>query len=133
VILGVTDTHAAIWYLTNDPRLSPSAGAVFTQAAAIQDQIVLSSISLIEVVYLEERGRIPMGTRAIMEALLSGTDPLLFEVPVDRRIAAAMSRVERSLVPDMPDRIIAATALFLNVPVISRDGRIRSSGIATIW
>ena len=33
----------------------------------------------------------------------------------------------------MPDRIIAATALHLGVPVISRDGKIRASTVATIW
>jgi predicted nucleic acid-binding protein len=34
---------------------------------------------------------------------------------------------------DLPDRIIAATALFHGVPVLSRDGRIRGSNIKTIW
>jgi PIN domain nuclease of toxin-antitoxin system len=33
----------------------------------------------------------------------------------------------------MPDRIIAATALSLGVPVISRDGKIRTSAVETIW
>jgi PIN domain nuclease of toxin-antitoxin system len=33
----------------------------------------------------------------------------------------------------MPDRVIAATALSLAVPVISRDGKIRDSQIETIW
>jgi hypothetical protein len=33
----------------------------------------------------------------------------------------------------MPDRIIAATALYLRVPVISRDYEIQLSGVDTIW
>lgn len=48
-------------------------------------------------------------------------------------IAATLGQVARADVPDMPDRIIAATARYLDVPVISRDGRIRGSGISTIW
>jgi len=36
-------------------------------------------------------------------------------------------------VPDMPDRIVAATGIHLGVPFISRDGRIRASSINTIW
>jgi len=32
----------------------------------------------------------------------------------------AMRRVPRTDIPDMPDRIVAATAVFLSVPVISR-------------
>jgi hypothetical protein len=33
----------------------------------------------------------------------------------------------------MPDRIIAATALMIGAPVISRDRKIRASIITTIW
>lgn len=33
----------------------------------------------------------------------------------------SLRQVYRSQIPDLPDRIIAATALYLNVPVISRD------------
>jgi PIN domain nuclease of toxin-antitoxin system len=41
--------------------------------------------------------------------------------------------VPRATVPDMPDRIIAATALYLDLLLISRDGKIRLSSVATIW
>jgi predicted nucleic acid-binding protein len=44
-----------------------------------------------------------------------------------------MWRVSRADVPDMPDRVVAATALYLGVPVISRDGKIRASNVQTIW
>ncbi len=44
-----------------------------------------------------------------------------------------MRHVPRSEVPDMPDRIIAATALYLKVPLISRDARIRAANLDTIW
>lgn len=33
----------------------------------------------------------------------------------------------------MPDRIVAATAVYLAVPVISRYGRIRASNVQTVW
>jgi predicted nucleic acid-binding protein len=41
--------------------------------------------------------------------------------------------IPRADVPDMPDRLIAATATSLGVPLISRDGRIRASAVHTIW
>jgi PIN domain nuclease of toxin-antitoxin system len=44
-----------------------------------------------------------------------------------------MRTVSRSEVPDLPDRIIAATAVHLGVPAISRDGKIRTSSVDTIW
>jgi predicted nucleic acid-binding protein len=36
-------------------------------------------------------------------------------------------------VPDLPDRVIAATALHLDVPLISRDHNIKLPGLKTIW
>jgi len=47
--------------------------------------------------------------------------------------ARSLPLVPRDLVPEMPDRIIAATALRLDLPLITRDGRIASAGIKTIW
>jgi predicted nucleic acid-binding protein len=48
-------------------------------------------------------------------------------------VAEAVAEVPRSAVPDMPDRIIAATALHLGLPLVSRDRLIQLSGIETIW
>ena len=48
-------------------------------------------------------------------------------------IVDAMKQVPRADVPDMPDRIVAATAVYFGVPVISRDGKIRASNVQTIW
>jgi predicted nucleic acid-binding protein len=33
----------------------------------------------------------------------------------------------------MPDRIIGATALHLGIPLVTRDRRLQSAGIETIW
>jgi len=48
-------------------------------------------------------------------------------------IVDAMKQVQRADVPGMPDRIVAATAVYFGVPVISRDGKIRTSNVQTIW
>jgi len=41
--------------------------------------------------------------------------------------------IPRSSVPDLPNRVIVATALALGLPLVIRDGKIRVSGIETIW
>jgi PIN domain nuclease of toxin-antitoxin system len=46
---------------------------------------------------------------------------------------AAMREVPRAQAPDMRDRIVAATAAYLRVPVICRDGLIKSSNVRTVW
>jgi predicted nucleic acid-binding protein len=52
---------------------------------------------------------------------------------MDRAVVDAVARVSRAEVPDMPDRIVAATALALRLPLISRGARIRASQVASIW
>ena len=68
-----------------------------------------------------------------MTGELESPASVLVSVPLDRRIAEALTRIDRLQVPDMPDRIIAATALHLGIPLMSRDGKIRASVVTTIW
>jgi PIN domain nuclease of toxin-antitoxin system len=93
----------------------------------------VSSISLVEMVYLGEKGRIPASAvQDLIRGLLDPEYPL-HELPVDASVAQHMALIGRDEVPDMPDRIVAATGLRYGVPVISRDGKIRASKIRTIW
>ena len=133
MIAGVADTHAALWYLYGDPRLSATAKKGFDVAANSRRQILISVISLAEIVYLIEKRRLPVSAFAEIDGALRDPDHVLQEAPVTREIIYAMHRVERTEIPDMPDRIVAATAVYFRVPTISRDGRIRSSSIETIW
>ena len=64
---------------------------------------------------------------------LADPKSVLQHIALDEAIAMKMPEVSRQDIPDLPDRVIAATAQLRGVPVLSRDGRIRSSTIATIW
>jgi PIN domain nuclease of toxin-antitoxin system len=44
-----------------------------------------------------------------------------------------MRRIDRVEVPDLPDRIVAATGVYLGVPILSRDRKIQSALVTTIW
>ncbi|MEH2249750.1 type II toxin-antitoxin system VapC family toxin [Nostoc sp.] len=114
-------------------RLSTTAQNTIAQIASSGDQVALSSITLAEIVYLSKKGRISPLTLEQLLASVDTTDALLVEVPFTRQIAEALPLVNRSQVPDLPDRIIAATALYLGVPVISRDSKIKLSSVNTIW
>jgi len=49
-------------------------------------------------------------------------------------VASSLAKIPRLTVPELPDRIIAATALYLNLPLVTKDYKIRSlSVIQTIW
>jgi PIN domain nuclease of toxin-antitoxin system len=103
------------------------------RAAASGDEIGLSAISLSEIVYLIEKRRLPPNLYRDLRVALSDPECVLQEVSLRSAIVDAMSKVPRIEVPDMPDRIIAATALYFGVPVISRDGKIRTSSVPTVW
>jgi len=133
MILAVADTHAVIWYLFNNPHLSALALSQFNCAAETGEQIAVSSVTFVEIVYLLEKGRIPATTLEVLATELQKADALIVEIPLDMSISRAMASVERASVPDMPDRIIAATALHLGVPLISRDRRIQLSEAETVW
>ncbi len=133
MLSAIVDTHAAIWYLFGDPRLSLVARTFIETAATEGDRIGLSTITLAEVVYLAEKERIATATFDRFLAALEMPGAVLIEVPFDRHVAGALSRVDRRQVPDLPDRIIAATALYCGVPIITRDAQIQTSGLATIW
>jgi len=52
MLAGLADTHTVIWYIFADPRLSSTAKAFIDEAATAGDQLGVSSITLIEIVYL---------------------------------------------------------------------------------
>ena len=128
----IADTHAVIWYLLDSPRLSAQALAQFEACRTDGVRVGVASISIVEIVYLVDKGRIPVETIPLLEKSLEQR-PLLEIVPLTQSIALAVRQVPREQVPDLPDRVIAATALYLGVPLISRDRKIRLSDVTTIW
>ncbi len=132
-IVAVADTHAVIWYLYGDSRLSVRARQVFEGAAKQGNIVSLSSMTLAEIVYLSEKGRIAPATINLILAELDSATAVLVETPMDRHVITAMRTINRADVPELPDRVIAATAAHLGVPLISRDGKIQASGLITVW
>ena len=133
MLVAVADTHAVIWYIFADRRLSETARSILENAAVEGNQVAFSSITLAEIVYLSERGRIPAETLALLLNAVDTNAAVLVETPFDRYITQAMATIDRAQVPELPDRIIAATAVHLGVPLISRDHKIQLSAVNTIW
>lgn len=133
MIVGVADTHTALRYLYKNPRLSVTARTFIADAAEDGHHIARSPISLAEIVYLVEKSRLSVSAYEDLRAALSDPEYVIEEAPFSAEVVEAMREVPRAHVPDLPDRIVAATAAYLRVPVISRDGRIRSSNVRTVW
>ena len=129
----VTDTHGLIWYLEDSPRLGPAARRAFDACDRGEIVIYIPTICLVEIVYLQEKGRIPADLKAQLDTELQAGTSGLFLVALTAEVANAVARVPRAKVPDMPDRIIAATALHLGLPLISRDRKIQLADVNTTW
>jgi PIN domain nuclease of toxin-antitoxin system len=97
-------------------------------------QILIPGIALIEMVYLVEKGRLDA---AMVDQVFSALDVVggsYAVAPLDRHTAQALRDIPRSAVPDMPDRIIAATARQLGLRLITRDTAIHEAGvIPVVW
>jgi PIN domain nuclease of toxin-antitoxin system len=105
----VADTHIVIWYVSGDPLLSANALNAIEAAAQVGDPVYVSTISVVELIYLVEKYKLPQAL--VDQVLVALDDPIgtfvLF--PVSNSVARELSQIPRGIVPDMPDRIIAAT------------------------
>jgi PIN domain nuclease of toxin-antitoxin system len=129
----VVDTHTIVWYLQDDPRLSAKAADALDSATTAGEVIYVPSICLVELTYLIEKRRLSAVVRdQLIQTLDDPASPCSL-APLDRIVADALELVKRSEVPDLPDRIVAATAVALRAPLISHDARVRASQVQTIW
>jgi PIN domain nuclease of toxin-antitoxin system len=133
VIAGGADTHAALRYLLKNPLLSNAARSFIDDAGAAGHEILLSPISLAEIVYLIEKNRLPASVYTELKQALTDHEYVIEEAPLTAEIVEAMRLVPRDAVPDLPDRLVAATAVYFGVPVLSRDARMRASSVRTVW
>ena len=133
MITAVADTHVFIWYLAGDRRLSTVAKQYIDRIAANSDEIAISAITLVEIIYLAEKGRLVSDWPERATSLLDEPDSPFVVAIVDREVVKSLASLAGSGIIDMPDRIIAASALRYGVPLLTRDHVIANSPIETLW
>jgi len=129
----VIDTHAAIWYFTDPTQLSKPAETAIDNAEA-NGTIFVSSITIVELIYLIEKGKIPQDVLNLLRNALDDSTTAFRLIEMSREISDEVENIPRPTVPDMPDRIISATALHLNLPLVTKDSNVQKlSNIQAIW
>lgn len=130
----VTDTHPLLWHIKSDPRLSVAAQSIFLGADAGTHQVLVPSIVLVESTYLVEKSRLDPAVLRSLTSLLRLNPGNYSVASLDFWVVQTLRSVPRDEVPDMPDRIIAATAMHYGVGLITKDAAIQSATcVTTIW
>lgn len=127
----VIDTHIWVWAVQDFNRLSARQAEAIKQAT---DGVYLSAISLWEVAMLIDRGRIQTQRKAldwINAALSRGPISVIDLTP---QIACQSFDLPTGFHRDPADRLITATALVLDLPLVTSDKQIiEHRDITTIY
>jgi PIN domain nuclease of toxin-antitoxin system len=124
-VRALVDTHAALWLLGDDPRLSQTADEILTDAA---NEVLLSAAVVWEVAIKRSLGKLdaPDGFAGLL--LDAGAAPLA--VSIDH------ARAVRSLPwhhRDPFDRMLVAQAALEDAVLVSSDERLRAYGVQVSW
>lgn len=126
----VVDTHALIWYLTGDPKLSVQVKAIFEAAERGETQLILSVISLAEMYYANQKRRLFSDFQVMFESLKSN---LAYQF-VDLKPDHILEFTRDAAVPEMHDRIIVGLAKRLGIRLITVDSLIiAAQTVTTVW
>lgn len=121
----LVDTHAALWLLGEDKRLSPSADEMLTDAS---NEVLLSAAVVWEVAIKQSLGKLdaPDGFSTMLTD--GGATPL--------SVSIEHAQAVRSLPwhhRDPFDRVLVAQAILENAVIVSSDDRLRAYDVRVAW
>ena len=131
----ILDTHALIWFVEGNQRLSESAKKIIASA---DSQMVLPLIALAEAAVIIERGRTTIAdVSRFLNRVYTDTRIEIFPLTLD--VFKRSLTPEGLRIPELHDRFIVSTGLHLQdlgdtVGIIIKDQAITEAGVlATIW
>jgi PIN domain nuclease of toxin-antitoxin system len=126
------DTCALIYDALDPRRLGRRAARLIEEEAGSRG-LLCSDISLWETAMLAARGRLTLPTSPAQFLTLALEARSVQVAPITPEIAE-LSCGDRFHHADPADRIIAATAIVLDAPVVTCDARLREvRGLKTVW
>lgn len=122
------DTHALMWWVWDDPRLSNAADWAIQDA----DSVYVSSVSAIEIAIKHRIGKLPnAGPLAERFADVMAAENF-HELPVgwrDASLAGRMAGEHR----DPFDRLLIAQGILNDLTLVSNERLFDAFGVARIW
>lgn len=126
----VIDTHALIWYLTADKKLSRKAKHIIEEAIKDKRRLIISIVVLMEVLVLVEKKKLKFTWEEFNQKI--SEFPNLIIYPIGTDVFEVMKNVGETL--ELHDRILVATAIIHKAVIISKDPEILSlKDIKTVW
>lgn len=130
----IADTHTIIWYVVEPKRLSRAIKSIFKRTENYTDQIIVPSIVIVETTMLVQRQKVSELALGFLTSLSEDAEASIRVYPLTLAVAEAAGHFGPAAIPELADRIIAATALHLGLPLLTADPAIQSSDlIETIW
>ena len=127
------DTHAWVWWATDDPRLSRKAKSQIAKAIQEQD-LQLSMISIWELAKKVEKNQIVLDRELDTWLDLATTQKALHLVELTRSILTESCRLPKPFHGDPADQIIVATARNHAAILITKDRKIRNyTHVQSVW
>lgn len=129
----IIDTNIVIWYFSQ-PKLSSASAQAALDAATSDGSIFVTTITIVELTYLIDKKKIPADVLVALRNALDNSTSAIRVIDLNREISDKIEQIPRAIVTDMPDRIIAATALNLQLPLLTSDSALRKlKNIETVW
>ncbi len=123
----VTDTQALVKFMMGKKVINDRSHQAFLSADKAESTIIIPAIVLMEVLYLFEKNRIDISLFQTEDLLRSQN--YQFE-PLSLEILKTASEITD--IPELHDRLITATARYLDLPLITNDPVIRASEFVDI-
>ncbi|MGH3930279.1 MAG: type II toxin-antitoxin system VapC family toxin [Pseudonocardiaceae bacterium] len=130
----LADTHTVMWYLQGGGALSATASQVLREAAET-DLIVVSAATLVDLWYLRSKQRefTHEQIRLIRDEIVNPVGDFAL-APVNLGVVDAFETIDADALRDPWDRLITATAMSLELPLVGRDRKIAGLGLVeVIW
>ncbi len=119
------DTHALLWWLTDDPRLPQACSEL---VAGTEVRAVVSTASCWEISIKDALGKLPMPANLLQVVEDSGFEWLPIE-PHEALAAGQLPMHHR----DPFDRLLVAQALARSAMILSRDRVLDRYGVKRLW
>jgi len=123
------DTHAFLWFVTDDPRLTDAAAALIADVGITKH---ISLVSLWEIAIKSQLQKLNLGTNydAFVQEYITAREVEL--IPIDLRHLSVYSSLPLHH-HDPFDRMIIAQATALDLPIVTRDPNYASYRVEVVW